>query len=67
MEVMKLSDPTDQYRYQRMLVEAAQYRTLRRIFKADPAITPPTASLIRDILADDRDDAIFVHKITRTD
>lgn len=59
-----MSDPTVQYRYQRLLIEAAQYRTLRRIFKADPAISPPTANLIRGILGDDRDDAEFVHKIT---
>jgi len=62
-----MSDPTDQYRYQRLLIEAAQYRTLRRIFKTDPALTLPTANLIKSILGDDRDDAEFVHKITHAD
>jgi hypothetical protein len=45
-----MSDLTKHYRYQRILIEAAQYRTLRQIFKADPEVTPRTAAILRDIL-----------------
>jgi hypothetical protein len=35
-----MTDLTKHYRYQRILIEAAQYRTLRQVLKADPEVTP---------------------------
>ena len=34
-------------RLQRIVAEAAQYRTLREVIKSDPQITPHTAALLR--------------------
>jgi hypothetical protein len=58
-----MTDLTKHYRYQRILIEAAQYRTLRQIFKADPEVTPKTATMLRDILVSDRDDAAFMNEV----
>jgi hypothetical protein len=55
-----MNDITKHYRFQRILVEAAQYRSLRQIFKADPDVNSKTAAMMRDILAADRDDFAFV-------
>jgi hypothetical protein len=55
-----MNDITKHYRFQRILVEAAQYRSLRQVFKADPEVTSQTAATIRDILAADRDDFAFI-------
>jgi hypothetical protein len=55
-----MNDITKHYRFQRILVEAAQYRSLRQVFNADPKVNSQTASLMRDILAADRDDFAFV-------
>jgi hypothetical protein len=55
-----MNDITKHYRFQRILVEAAQYRSLRQIFKADPDVNSKTAAIMRDILAADRDDFAFV-------
>jgi hypothetical protein len=57
-----MTDLTKHYRYQRILIEAAQYRTLRQIFKADPEVTPQTAAMLRNILTSDRDDAAFMNE-----
>jgi hypothetical protein len=59
-----MTDLTKHYRFQRILIEAAQYRTLRQIFKADPDVTPRTATILRDILVADRDDAAFMNEIS---
>jgi hypothetical protein len=55
-----MNDLTKHYRFQRILVEAAQYRSLRQVFKADPEVNSQTAAIMRDILAADRDDFAFV-------
>lgn len=55
-----MNDITKHYRFQRILVEAAQYRSLRQVFKADPDVNSKTAAIMRDILAADRDDFAFV-------
>ena len=55
-----MNDITKHYRFQRILVEAAQYRSLRQVFRADPEVGSQTASIMRDILAADRDDFAFV-------
>jgi hypothetical protein len=52
-----MNDVTKHYRFQRILVEAAQYRTILQVLKTDPDVTPKTAALLRDVLAADRDDA----------
>jgi hypothetical protein len=55
-----MNDITKHYRFQRILVEAAQYRSLRQVFKADPEVNSQTAGIMRDIFAADRDDFAFV-------
>ena len=55
-----MNDITKHYRFQRILVEAAQYRSLRQVFKADPEVNLKTAAIMRDILTADRDDFAFV-------
>jgi hypothetical protein len=55
-----MNDITKHYRFQRILVEAAQYRSLRQVFKADPEVNSNTAGIMRDILAADRDDFAFI-------
>jgi hypothetical protein len=57
-----MNDITKHYRFQRILVEAAQYRSLRQVFKADPGVGSQTACIMRDILAADRDDFAFVQE-----
>jgi hypothetical protein len=54
-----MNDLPKHYRFQRIMFEAAQYRMLREIFKADPEIDLKTASLLRDIFASDRDDIAY--------
>jgi hypothetical protein len=60
-----MNDITKHYRFQRILVEAAQYRSLRQLFKADPEVNSKTAAIMRDILAADRDDFAFVRDVAR--
>ena len=55
-----MNDITKHYRFQRILVEAAQYRCLRQVFKADADVNSQTAAIMRNILAADRDDFAFV-------
>jgi hypothetical protein len=55
-----MNDITKHYRFQRILVEAAQYRSLRQVFKAHPEVNLKTAAVMRDILTADRDDFAFV-------
>jgi hypothetical protein len=55
-----MNDITKHYRFQRILVEAAQYRCLRQVFKADAEVNSQTAAIMRNILAADRDDFAFV-------
>ena len=50
-------------RLQRIVAEAAQYRTLREVVRSDPQITPRTAALLRKVFQADRDDAAFVSEI----
>jgi hypothetical protein len=57
-----MNDITKHYRFQRIMIEAAQYRMLREIFKTDPAVDVKTASLLRDIFASDRDDVAYFKK-----
>lgn len=43
-------------RLQRVVAEAAQFRTLREVVKSDPQITPHTAALLRAAFSIDSDD-----------
>jgi hypothetical protein len=57
-------DFTSGYRFQRILVEAAEYRMLRQIYESDPQIKPKTAHLLRDCFAAARrDDPGTLHRI----
>ena len=60
-----MNDITKHYRFQRILVEAAQYRSLRQVFRADPDMNTQTAAIMRHILAADRDDFAFVREAAR--
>jgi hypothetical protein len=57
-----MNDVSKHYRFQRILIEAAQYRTLRQVFKADPEVTPKIAAIIRDVFVADRDDISFLRE-----
>jgi hypothetical protein len=61
-----MNDITKHYRFQRILVEAAQYRCLRQVFKADAEVNSQTAAIMRNILAADRDDFAFVKEEAHT-
>jgi hypothetical protein len=50
-------------RLQRIVAEAAQYRTVREVVRSDPEITPHTAELLRRLFQTDRDDAAFINEI----
>ena len=50
-------------RLQRIVAEAAQYRTLREVVRFDPQIAPHTVALLRKVFQADRDDAAFVNEI----
>jgi hypothetical protein len=56
-------DLTQNYYLQQILVEAAQYRTVRAIYKSDPHIGPGTAALLRRVFSADRDDTGALRKI----
>jgi hypothetical protein len=58
-----MNDITEHYRVQQILIEAAQFRTLRAIYAADPNISPRTASLLRDCFRMYRDDPADLRKI----
>jgi hypothetical protein len=58
-----VNDITQHYRYQRILVEAAQYRVLRQIFESDPKVSSVTAELLAKCFRSYRDDAAFLHGI----
>lgn len=45
-------------RLQRIVAEAAQFRTLREVVKSDPQITPHTAALLRAAFSIDMDDLL---------
>ena len=45
-------------RLQRIVAEAAQFRTLRAVVKSDPQITPHTAALLRAAFSIDIDDLL---------
>jgi hypothetical protein len=50
-------------RLQRIVAEAAQYRTLREVLRSDPQITPHTADLLRKVFQIERDDAALMNEI----
>ena len=49
-------------RLQRIVAEAAQYRTLREVLRSDPQITPHTADLLRKVFQIERDDAALMNE-----
>ena len=50
-------------RLQRIVAEAAQYRTLREVLRSDPQITPHTADLLRKVFQIERDDSALMNEI----
>lgn len=60
-----MNDLTKNYRFQRILIEAAEYRLLRQVYESDPRITPKTAKLLRECFAAARrDDPDALRRIT---
>jgi hypothetical protein len=57
-----MNDITQHYRFQRILVEAAQFRVLHQIYEADPNVSPGTAALLRDCFRAYRDDPAALHE-----
>ena len=51
-------------RLQRIVAEAAQYRTLREVVRSDPQITPHTAALLRRGVNVDSDDAALINELS---
>ena len=49
-------------RLQRIVAEAAQYRTLREVLRSDPQITPHAADLLRKVFQIERDDAALMNE-----
>jgi hypothetical protein len=58
-----MSDPTQNWRFSRILIEAAQYRTLRSVYERDPTIGPQTAATLAACFASHRDDAAALRRI----
>ena len=50
-------------RLQRIVAEAAQYRTLREVLRSDPQITPHTADLLRKVFQIERDDSALMNEM----
>lgn len=49
-------DITCNSRFQRIIAEAAEYRILEQIYRADPKVGPATAALFRECFRAARDD-----------
>jgi hypothetical protein len=58
-----MTDVAQSWRLQRILVEAAAYRTLRSVYESDPAVGPSTAATLRACFAAHRDDAAALRRI----
>ena len=59
-----MRDLTQDYRFQRILVEAAQFRSLRAAYQADPQ-SAVTAALLRETFSNHRDDPAILRKLSR--
>jgi hypothetical protein len=57
------TDITQHWRFQQLLLEAAQYQCLRQIFESDPKIGPATAELLARCFRGYRDDAAILRGI----
>ena len=57
-----MRDLTQDYRFQRILIEAAQFRTLRAAYRADPS-GPVTTALFRETFSAHRDDPAILRDI----
>jgi hypothetical protein len=60
-------DVTQSWRFSRILVEAAAYRTLRSVYEADPTVGRETAATLRACFQAQRDDAAALRKIAHPD
>ena len=61
-------DFTRNYRFQRILVEAAEYTGCLAKFESDPQIRPRTAKLLRECFAETcRDDPGALHRLASDD
>jgi hypothetical protein len=58
------NDLTSNYRFQRIIAEAAEYRVLEQIYRSDPNVGPKTAALIRECFRAARDDPAELRRIS---
>jgi hypothetical protein len=57
------NDLTSNYRFQRIIAEAAEYRVLQQIYRSDPKVGPKTAALLRECFRASRDDPADLRRI----
>ena len=60
------NDLTSNYRFQRIIAEAAEYRVLEQIYRSDPNVGPKTAALIRECFRAARNDPADLHSIANS-
>jgi hypothetical protein len=58
-----MNDITQHFRFQRILVEAANWRTMCALLDSDPDLRPNIAALIREIRKRDCDDPRALREI----
>jgi hypothetical protein len=58
-----MNDLTCNSRFQRIIAEAAEYRLLQQIYRADPDVGPKTAALFRECFRAARDDPAELRRI----
>jgi hypothetical protein len=58
-----MNDITQSHYFQSILVDASQFRTLLQLYRADPAIGPQTAALLRECFKSYRNDARTLRKM----
>ena len=62
-----MSDITSNSRFQRIIAEAAEYRLLQQIYRADPQVGPDTAALFRECFRTARDDPADLRRLAGDD
>jgi hypothetical protein len=58
-----MPDFNNNWRVQQILIESAQYRTLRAVYDADPKLSPGTVDVMRRCFQSHRDDPRALREI----
>jgi hypothetical protein len=64
---MSNTDITRNSRFQRIIAEAAEYRILEQIYRADPEVGPQTAALFRECFRAARDDPAELRRLAASE